>query len=452
MKFVQDKTLASHLWSLAKQTTSKVEEHRTKGLLVQIRSVYIKPKVENFTYKEGSTGFQTSYSNVERQEWHWKDQHDFIEEIIKKFSEYQKCLQEIEQKYNVTTSQANFWLSRFCQSFAYKAIDPVAEEAIVEDVTTFISDLENSQTDWFAKAWIEGMWLSDEGFNLNSRALLRKPRPDDFEEERPFDLVPVLDPFSFHGAPSAVLEITTRGKSINDVQEEIELMLGVFRLFRLGGVSTSKVQLSPRSFLRFGGTLGSNFRFAASYKYGFKKEDVSDFSALQQKLAPILPRPFVPASDKIDPIDIAFQRYQDALLQPISVEGRITSAITCLEALYLKAEERMELSHRLSQRVSSLLRFFGFIPLEAYKNLNLSYEIRSKFIHGSPLDKDERQNSTKLCETVLEYSRISLLVFFQLRAELPKETIISKLDNSLLDENAVSKIRDLLTTKTLVTR
>ena len=93
----------------------------------------------------------------------------------------------------------------------------------------------------------------------------------------------------------------------------------------------------------------------------------------------------------------------------------------------------------------------GFRPLEVYNNLSRAYDIRSTFIHGSQIDKAQQVSAGKLCEEVLNYARVALLVFFQVRNKTDKENLINKLDNALLDEGAQTKLKDVLK-EILITR
>jgi hypothetical protein len=172
------------------------------------------------------------------------------------------------------------------------------------------------------------------------------------------------------------------------------------------------------------------------------------FSSLLNKMKRLLPIPFETPADSLS---IAFQRYKDALLQPVTTESQITSLITCLEALYLKADERMELTHRLGQRVSALLRFHGFTPLEVYNDVRQAYDIRSTFIHGSQIEKEKQQSAQELCKEIMEYARVSLLIFFQLK-DAEKDKVINRLDNSLLDENALQKVKGLARKDIMITK
>ena len=454
MKREMDKTLSALLWRLSKQVTEKVKEYRTKGELIQTRTLYVKPKVENFVFKEGSSSYTTSFTYVQKKEWHWKDQHDFIQKVIKQFPTYSDCVAEISKRSKVPNKHAEFWLSSFVQILVNKAVDPLTDEFVVDQVTTFISDLNNSPIDWEIKIWLDGIWLEEEQYKLGSEIILRRPNPSDLEVERPFNILPDYHHFRYPHIGSSFLEFVFRCKSDREVQIETELILDVLRLFRLGSVTKLAYEIFPKSFLHMHTTYNAGQQYATPYKYAFRSADVDALESLMKKIKPILRQDPVltePVTG-VSSISIAFQRYKDALLQHVAIESRITSAITCLEALYLKAEERAELVHRLGQRASALLRLVGFVPLEVYNNISQAYDIRSTYIHGSQIDKERQQSANKLCKIILEYARVSLLVFFQLKETVEKENVINKLDNSLLDKKAEQKTKDLICEDIIITK
>jgi hypothetical protein len=445
-----DKTVSGILWRLSKNVIDKVNEYRKKGALIQTKTLYVKPKVENFVYKEGGASYTTSFEHVEKEEWHWKDQFDFLQDVIKKFPEYPECAAEISKKYKIAEKQAEFWLSRFIQLLAQRAVEPISEEDIVDQITTFISDLEKSPIDWKIKVWLDGIWAEEEKYELENGMVLRQPGLSDIEVEQPFDMLPVYHVPGLPEVSSSIMELAFRGRENAEAQREVDLILDTLRLFRLGSVSAARTEMSPKSFTNFGGMFFSTSRVAIHYKYKFGSGDKENFVNLMKKIEGSLPRPLDAVGD-VDSISIAFQRYKDALLQSVTVESQITSVITCLEALYLKADERMELSHRLGQRVSALLRFHGFIPLEVYNDVRQAYDIRSTFIHGSQIGKEKQQSAQKLCKEIMEYARVSLLIFFQLK-DLEKDKMINRLDNSLLDENAFQKAKELASNDVIITR
>ena len=437
-----EKGLSSKLWRLSKSIVEKVNEYKESGEAIKTKRLYIKPKVDNFDYKEGNISYGTSFNYIEKEEWHWKDQFDFIERVIKQLSKYKEIVSELSRKYKVNESQADFWLSRFVQILIPRILEGVTDEILVDHITSFIGDLVKSPVEWKLKIWIDGVWLEKNGYEIYEGLNIRRPIPSDLEAESPFDLVPMVPAPGFRETSAAILELTYRSREQKEMYDEVDIILNCLRLFRLGSVFSVKTEMHPKSFLTFGGTSTPNLRFSPTYKYCISGQDISKLKDLIERIKTLLPkRSSQVVSGEIDPIVISIQRYNDALLKPESIESRITSAITCFEALYLKAKERMELSHRLSQRASALLRLFDFTPLEVYNTLIQAYDIRSTFIHGSQIKPEEHRNAAKLAEKTLEYARVSLLVFLQLKQLIDKEKFISKIDNSLLDEGAHSKLK-----------
>jgi len=435
---MDNKGLSAKLWVLSKEIQEKVKEYKSTKQLTKTKQLYLKPKISDFDYKEGNISCTTSHSPVVKEDWDMKKFFDFTEKVLKQIPDYHRLALEISKKYEVNEAQADFWLGRFGQTLTGRAFEGLSEETLIDTISTFVNDLEKGPVEWKLKVWINGVWLEAQEYDIYEGFKIRRPKPSDFEVETPFYLLPYSRetlPFGPH--PPAVLELEYRAREPVEFQNEIEKIINCLRLFRLGSIFSIKTETYPKSILTSGWTSGSGQRLASTYKYPISKEDIPKLGELIGRLKSLL-------SKEIDSINIALQRYNDALLRPESIESRITSAMTCFEALYLKAEERMELSHRLSQRAAALLGLFDFVPLEVYNNLSRAYDVRSTFIHGSLIEPKNHKDIAELAEKTLNYARISLLIFLQLRSPIDKDKFINRIDNSLLDMNAHSKLEELV--------
>jgi hypothetical protein len=260
--------------------------------------------------------------------------------------------------------------------------------------------------------------------------------------------MPTFD-LGFPMPPSAILELKKRAANNLEVQREVELVLDILRLFRLGSTVARNAAYRPKSFIQFGGTLGYPLtQLVVSYRYVIKDSDAPKLNQFYERLSPIVARFSTFATPAVagDSLLIAFQRYKEALFLAGATEARVTSAITCLEALFLRANERAELSHRLGQRVGAVLAVWGARPIEVYRNVSQAYEIRSAYIHGSSVPQDQQASAPALCERILDYARLSLVAFLQMRAsqgdQFEKEKLLSRIDNSLLDDTARRRLRE----------
>jgi hypothetical protein len=200
--------------------------------------------------------------------------------------------------------------------------------------------------------------------------------------------------------------------------------------------------------------MGTNFGTAITsfapvhprYKYEFKQDDVDAFAQYHEQVKPHLDE----LTKQNDFIGIAYHRYEAALSEGLA-EGRIALAINCLEALYLGGKEG-ELAHRLSQRTAALLRQkISDLGTDIYDKTYAAYSIRSEFVHGAvESNKDRKKNKRRsqtahdLSAPILDYARVSLLIFLQLRKVKSKEEFLKLIDRSLLDETAHKELIDLI--------
>jgi len=422
-----------------------VNQLKQSGVAVKSKVIYTKRKFERFDYHEGNINMQWTDEYGEKDEWNWSDEIKLMDSEIKKSPIYSDTFKLISKTYKVNEAQAEFWLSRFAATIARRAYEGLKEEQLLELVVFFIGDLEGTPHEWSPIVWLDGIWMKDEVVEVEEGIKLRMPKPEDLEFEQRLDMYPLMAPAMTYDHPSAILEFRCRAKNQPEVHELLEKLVTVLRLFKLSSVLSTRTQWISKSLLGFGGTHYRTTPTSATYKYPIGKIEAPSLQRFINRIMPLMPtEALAPSTETVNHVVIALQRYNDAVLKPEVVESRLTCGIMSLEALYLKANEREELSHRLSQRVARALSVFGYEPLEVYNMLRQAYEIRSKFIHGSKIEKDELQNATKLTEKTLEYARASIVMYLQLKEKIEKENFLNLVNNSMLNNDAHSKLNELL--------
>jgi len=439
-------TVSTKLWKLTNVIIDTVKKLQASGEITKTRRVYLKPKFREFEFKEGSMGrVSWTFEHVDKTEWHLRDEFKFLETTVKKLSEYVETFKLISKIYGVTEPQAEFWLSRFAQILSRMSFNEVKQEDLIQLITTFVSDLEGAPKQWIVTVWLNGLWTKEPEVMVFEGLTLRQPRSADFELEQPLELAPfgfqdLIPPFRF---PSAVLEFRKRAKDQPELHYEMETLLTALRLFRVGSVVALKVFWNSESVLGFGNVVTGTSRIATpADKYSLSSKELDSLRAFIQRIELLIPLEFIRGGETTDYMVTSLQRFNDAILKAEPPESRMTFAIMSLEALYLKSGEREELEHRLSQRIAKILSIFGRDPLEVYHTLRRSYEIRSKFVHGEPLEKVDRQYAAENLLKILEYNRVSIVTSLQLKENMAKEQLLNLVDNSLLSPQAETKLNE----------
>jgi Apea-like HEPN len=334
-------------------------------------------------------------------------------------------------------------------------------ENVERVVNTLIGDLFGNPLHWDISVWIKGLRIKDDIGNKNvelGRGLsLRRPNPDDFAYEFPVFLQPHYAPnFDdiLSNVPDAVLEwhIETNARQNNgysEVKNRIEKLLVCLSLFKLGSIYAIKTEIHPESFTQKTGIPRlAPFRRVTPYVYEIGLNDIS-----QLKMFIDQTEKWVSARARRNTnstAEIAIERYRDALLaieSVIHIEHSIASAVMALEALHLSGDD--ELSHRLSERVSTVLRHFGFDAQAVYTVVKCAYNIRSSFVHGNLLSEKKKINfkagcgsAQKIADNVLEYVRILILAYLAVThsTQLAKEGYINHIDDAIIDARCDAEI------------
>lgn len=404
---------------------------------------YLKEKYNNLRYNEGDFNYGMNY------EQNFKEDIDLIplllNENYKNMPEFSRAKENVSAFFDKNEKEAEFLISRFVQVVIRDSVKGVSEERLVELTHLFIRDLEGSQKIWHPLIWLTGIWIVEEENIQIGQLTFRRPKEQDLEREYNLELFPpFIDNFP-RNLPMAVLEYTLKAKGQPEVLYEIEKIIHLLRLFRVGSVEDIRIFWRSDSLIDFHGESIKSNIYYPSYKYPISKNDVSKFEEFQHIISPLLPIGLMkPETVEMDYSIIAIKRYEDALLKNEPNESKITYAIMSLEALYFKENEKEELQHRLSQRLAKIMKLCDFKPLEVYHTLRRAYDIRSSFVHGELIPKDSLKGTPDLVNKIIEYDRLSIILFLQLKQKMDKDKFLNLVDNSLLEEESSKKLSELI--------
>jgi len=435
------------LLKLAKDIRKIAYDARDKKIISTVDMPILKTKIEQFEQKEdGSSSYTRSFEQITKKEWSREDILKVTSTQIKETTNYKKIIQLISEKFSVNIAQADFWVENFSNILARESLNGASEERIIELSIKFIMELEGSPKYWYPILWINGLIVKEDFLQITDSLTIRKIKPADLEREWNLEYFPFIRPID-EDLPHSIIELRLRGKNQPEIFKELEKIILTLRFFKVGSIESIKTNYGSDSLMWIsgGGTQTKNFPSHTSYRYELTQEDAAKLSQFLKEFPAMVPPSAVGDQGEIDHSVIAIQRYNDALMKPEIFESRLSFGIMALEALFLKKElESGELEHRLSQRVARLLSLYNYKPLEVFNTLKRSYSIRSSYVHGSPIPKEDLKQAQELTEKVLDYVRLSIIIFLQMKKAFEKDKLLSLIDNSLLSEEAYKKLSQAL--------
>jgi len=436
--------LAAELGKLTDRLMIEAKRHAEEGKRVNSKVLVVKSVITQFNYNEGNISHTRSVEFIEKDEWHIVDQYEFLQKQVKEFEEYKLAVSQLEEQFHMDAKDADSKLTRYAQVVTSRYLDNEKEFNVLDAVTSFIQDLDETPIMWKVQGALTGIVLGDDEIKIG-KYKLRIPCPADFEYEERIDAVALgyshREMGMYGEMPTAFIEYTTRASSQNEVYMEYSKILDSLRLYKTGSISNLSFNPTPISIIRMAGRQFNNTRTNAPYKYKLNSAEspaVEKHIELNSKLLEDINGEDDEGNKS--PLNVSLTRFRDALSVVGVLEARITSAITCLESLLLKAHERSELSHRLCQRASFLLSQFGLNSIQTYGLLQRAYDVRSTYIHGSEIEEEKRKELNSLTKESVEFARIVLCIFMQLSKKYEKDNLIKKIDNAILDSAACEKL------------
>jgi len=399
------------------------------------------------TWEPHRKGATFGQSTVVRTEWPQKEVRRLWDGTIAPLRELATAKDVIGQAYG-----QDDWRLRttYLEHYAWKlmASDDATDMLISKETDALLRNLKDCRTDFAVTVWLCGVQPADEALAIRAGATLRQLTADDLTE--------LLQgyPFGLDTVPheASILELALRARNHMDARDQVDRIVHTLLLFRLCSAHCEGLALPP-----FGFSLPSQQRSilreaprACHYRCTIGTADITALDRFTTKIGPLLPFPRHDQARKVSPISVACEWFTKSVLSSGNVEARIMAATACLEALLMDKEA--ELSHRLSERAAALLRHAGHNPREVYDNVRSAYDIRSRYVHGSAMDRKQAPSATSLARNLAEYCRLALSIFIQLSATRPKKEIVRILDDSIFEAKALDDLRSIIGNEVVLTQ
>jgi hypothetical protein len=436
--------------ALAVEVIHLVERGRREGTLAPTEQAYFRWRLQgNLTYNEQGVKVPSARGEMSVRP-SWNIAVATVAQVkALEAKEYQAVVAELTRRKLVNVDQL---LQQFVFRVARTVLEsdsPPPSNAFDSIVERFLDDIAGIPFDGGGEVRLEGISLENEAAHPFPGISLRRPKREDFEEEYPYFGPGARFDASIHGTLSAVAKVYGKCSSSLDAQMKVEQFIVMLRLFKVMSAKYISYRLIGNSIIQpIGGTFTAGAREIVRERGVIGVNEESRLLRFWNVVGPILPRMFYDVTGNAsDYRDMAYERYNAALMHPGSPEERLANAIMSLEAILLN--EHLELAYKLRFRAAKLLSNLGENASRVPDTLNDAYRARSIFAHGarpSPKDKTRLESHygslDALVTKVLDLARKVILV--SVLVTHSKNDIIALIDDSLIEKSAEIQLQELV--------
>ena len=301
-------------------------------------------------------------------------------------------------------------------------------------VRYFLDSIENKTPIVHTSSFLIGIMIEPDEIKIDKNLKIRKAIKKDFEipiSMKDFDNYEHAVESSF-----CVLEYTYHKESEYDysfvVLEKIEKILQLFKLS--SAKCTGILEKSSDFHDHIYGVHQRGFYRDHRLEY-YAKIHQNEIKYLRNlyNLMKTKPRSFFSYYREDNSLEIALARYMRGLEFVHHVNTSVSYAVMALEALIIKTEGDQKL--RFSLRVSKILELIGLDPKKVYQNMQIAYDVRSKYVHGDKMTKktariikNRFRHEEEFGFLMMDYARLILLVCMILNKS--KNDLIQLLEES----------------------
>jgi len=453
--------LTEKLMQLVVEACARAKQYRDTGSLEARQEQFARQIVNRLDYHGEHIMVNLELQAFDKSVWAAADKQRFIVDFLKNCARFDEILSACQDRESVTND-----VRRFLNGILGRAHSQdfdVDQSSLRQRCTVLASELTGREIAFTSIAYLGGIWLTDaDEIPLGDRLRLRRMRKQDYEAEGVLGRLPVFGQ-EFNHCVTAAMELRVTAKFGSWPMSILSVATDVLRLFRLGSITCVQFKTDPH--VGIGGMLFTRASFPR-FTYGFSKADAAAWCKLCEKMwdalwasheqpegGGIAVRQDGIVLDSTNHVGVAMVRYRAAILGEQPLGERLVQSISCLEALFLKSSERNELSRRLAQRTSLLLRLVGADPMSVARDLLQGYRIRSKHVHGDIINKADKARTEELCLNILDFARKALQVFLQLRIDekRKKEELLDRLDNAMLSSGEQEDLLARFSTNVFIT-
>jgi Apea-like HEPN len=367
-------------------------------------------------------------------------------------------------------------LARFVDAMGYDLLNKpgTTEEKIDCAIKLFLNDVYGKPCISNALVEILGIAVNSDEIELNPgkfKIILRQAKTDDFEKKEILSSFNNRSLIHYSSTLSAIIHIKCYGIKYHIIQNEIDKMIAVLRLFRPASIDYISYSINGEAILwerKGGGRHGKSERSIVLKHLNITKENSHELIEHYQSVCKVIPKYIYSSThDGINDVicsclEVGYRHYSDALLRNLKVEEKIMNVVIGLESLLLY--ESQENNLRFWLRGAKILSFLNHSPKKVKRLLKLAYNVRSSFVHGNTVEleksmkkfNEDRQGLNSSLIDILDYLRVLIVAIMFLlenedfiitkknKREFNKEKFLNIVDDSLIDSESENYLREIL--------
>ena len=382
--------------------------------------------------------------------------------LLEKFSEYHEFIEFLENNCELNHEIVEKLIVELFNQILHFCREKKCENEIERYIDLFYNDITKNPVSFHVKEYLIGISLEDDMYEINKDLILRKADSFDFKyrdmgeyynelRNYSFQFPPVILKYKYQSDRNIENYYYTRHDRPPELLKELIFIDWALLLFKSAPVLRIKTKTKVKSLFERGKTISGGYNpIRTAEKYNISKDNLNDLKKIIKLFKkPEIRQIFEVSSVKQNHINIALNRYQNAYIFTENIPQKITSLISCLEALL--SEGAQELKRRLCQRVAIVLKTIGFNPITIYEDIDLAYRIRSKYSHGTTINmKNLTENPNNFIKNLFEYTRLCFLISMQIFSVKTKNEYLKLIDISLLDEKSYSELVKLINEKCII--
>lgn len=463
-------------WKVAKATI----EYKTSNMIGLNKTALEYRPAKDLEYKYDQLYFTPDRKNYKRYfyyEWEAIPLNNFIDSNIKGTAEYQTALDytfEIMAPYRAIEDEDQF--KRFVeQGTFHEFITFLCKRTVQDDFNKSVLDhysqiFENditygSKIQFEATMYLTYLSVEEDKLQIEPNLTIRKLNSQDLSYSTSDFYESQLDKITRRVSSilcAMELQVTMEnGHSANiakdakkQLMKKFGAVLNSLRLFAVVNCYETECQFRTESIINhtfnesvdppFSNYLEKSFLPSEGhlYHYQLKQKDISNFSLLLQALEPSISAITHESYFEGEPHELAYHKYRDALLRSKLNNYRLSFAIYALDAALVRSTEIKQQKNKLLTRSAYLFVWAtGANMSKVRSDLEVSYKIRNRLVHGDVLTQLEKEFSEIKTKLVLNYVRVIVAIILQLRTTTDKEALIDKIESVQKDNRTKDQFK-----------